>query len=258
MMTQRGLCCFPNLIAKKPVVMTQTANNSSDVFLHVRIGGCPYHSISMSQTVGHYSQKLAQDMRSRQDKQMQPQLELPSRPDDIVLLERQGRSSQRMRSSEIGNMGTNTPSSVATTIPRLASTPSMQFDKRGASLPPPRNLKPPRKTFGFTSSLSRKEEPINNVDFNAPNKVAGSMRDQPSFMQHISGATYQRLSPTKKRSLLPTPSGRSSRPLGHTSHQYMPIGRSPSPARHAHFILGRTPTPTPPMQKNGSKCTRNC
>ena len=177
------------------------------------------------------------------------------------MLERQGRSSQRMRSEM---------SSVATTIPRgminASPTMSTQTDKRGASLPPARNnnLKPPRKNFGFSGSLNRKEDAANKVEFSMQNKPGGD-KGGPTFMQQITGgATYQRLSPTKKKSLLPTPSaGRSTRMVpSHASsvvHQYMPIGRSPTPGRHAHFILGRTPTPTPPPpqhQRNISKCQR--
>lgn len=177
----------------------------------------------------------------------------------FVMLERQGRSSQRMR-SEL--------SSVATTIPmgmiNASPTMSTQTDKRGASLPPARNnnLKPPRKNFGFSGSLNRKEDAGNKVEMQ---NRQGPDKGGPTFMQQITGgASYQRLSPTKKKSLLPTPSaGRSTR-MGpsHASsvvHQYMPIGRSPTPGRHAHFILGRTPTPTPPPpqhQRNVSKCQR--
>lgn len=181
------------------------------------------------------------NLRDRQDKQLQ-QLELPSKPDDIVMLERQGRSSQRMR-SEISNAGSQVSS---TTIPRLASAAPPSLQMRGASLPPPRNLKPPpRKNFGFTTSL--KDDAATKVDYNTHNRMTST--------------TYQRLSPARyaksgiceirKRSLLPTPSAGRGGACSRPTHQYMPIGRSPSPA---HFILGRTPTPSPqPVLRNPSK-----
>lgn len=142
-------------------------------------------------------------MRDHQDNPKQPLL----LDNEMGMLERSGRSSQRMRSG-------SQVSSIATTIPRLA-TNSIQMP-RGTSLPPPpmnnNNLKPPRKNYGHENSL-------------------GPDQQQPTrFLQHMSCTTR----PSKKRSLLPTPSGggRGSRPSG--TLQYMP----------AHFILGRTPPPS--------------
>lgn len=161
-------------------------------------------------------------MRDRQDKPMLPQLELPSKPDDIVMLERQGRSSQRQRSSDISNTGSH-GSSSSHTASRMAMAMTAQnrsspfaIDKRGASLPPS-HLKPPRKNFGFSASLNRKDEA--NMTKAAEYSGREREQEQPTFLQQITmpgGSAYQRLSPARKRSLLPTPTSspaRATRPL---------------------------------------------
>lgn len=160
----------------------------------------------------------------------------------MELLERQGRSSQKSRPSSSNLMQvTKLAGQNISDLSQGAS--SLHLDKRGTSLPPPRNLKPPKKNFGFSGSLNRKEDSANEYSvLHNSNRVASRARDPQTFMQQI-----QRLSPTKKRSLLPTPAR--TRPMGST-HQYMPIGRSPSPA---NFILGRTPTPTPQQGQNNSR-----
>lgn len=232
---QRGLCCFPNLAGKKP-------NTSSDAFLQVSAAG-----FSLKYSVSSSPPPWFQKLRDRQE-----QMELPSKSDDIIMLERQGRSSQKSRPSS-GNLMQVTKLAVGQTdirnIGQNVSTAANGSSLRGSSLPPPRNLKPPRKNFGFSGSLNRKDEVVGGRPVDGHNSPR---RDQqPTFLQQLTGATYQRLSPTKKRSLLPTPA-RGNRPMA--AHQYMPIGRSPSPAPHAHFILGRTPTPTPQQQQQ-QKCT---
>lgn len=160
--------------------------------------------------------------------------QLVEKSDDIVLLEKQGRSSQKMRTPS-GNLLQVTTDIGRCTMDSAVAKAGQEAVKRGNSLPP-RNLKPPspRKTFG------------------------GRLNE------NSSAANYQRLeersSPTKKRSLLPLPKmtstmrssstsrgstmGSSSSPksslhFGASNSSYMPIAqRSPSPARHAHFILG--------------------
>lgn len=212
----------------------------------VSAGECSRFSLkySVSSSPPPWFQKL----RDRQE-----QMELPSKSDDIIMLERQGRSSQKSRPSS-GNLMQVTKLAVGQTdirnIGQNVSTAATGSSLRGSSLPPPRNLKPPRKNFGFSGSLNRKDEVVGGRPVDGHNSPR---RDQqPTFLQQLTGATYQRLSPTKKRSLLPTPA-RGNRPMA--AHQYMPIGRSPSPAPHAHFILGRTPTPTPQQQQQQQKCT---
>lgn len=186
------------MAAKKQPLLSTMSTNNSDAFL----------------------QKLAQDIRDRQ--------ESSSKSDDIVLLEKQGQSSQKTRRTMAGNLMqvAQTVGQNMTDISNIGEKTIGTMDKRGASLPP-RNLKPPSPRKTFTGRLDTK----------TPN--------------------YQRLedssNPAKKRSLLPMPkmtaSGRSNSstignsnsrasPMHFVEPNYVSIQRSPSPARHAHFILG--------------------
>uniref|UniRef100_A0A182S7W6 Uncharacterized protein n=1 Tax=Anopheles maculatus TaxID=74869 RepID=A0A182S7W6_9DIPT len=163
---QRGLCCFPSLTTKKPIQslladeVSVLSTNNSETFL---------------QNLAH----IGSDRRSEQP----PEREHLSngngqKADDMVLLEKQGRCSQKLRggssssSGTLGNLahvsqavgqnmtdisnigGTGGVGDVAnggSGVSKMLSGVSQQVTQRGSSLPPsalprpPRSLKPPRK-----------------------------------------------------------------------------------------------------------------
>ncbi|XP_049546896.1 uncharacterized protein LOC125957910 [Anopheles darlingi] len=168
LLNKRGLCCFPSLTTKKPIqslladeVSVLSANNS-EAFL---------------QNLTH----LGTDRRSEQPSDREPPSggtgsgnnQSQQKADDMVLLEKQGRCSQKLRGGS--NSSATTTTSTSSTLSNLAhvshtvgqnmtdisnigssgggggNKPTGGCGLRGSSLPPsalprpPRSLKPPRK-----------------------------------------------------------------------------------------------------------------
>lgn len=158
---QRGLCCFPGLKGKKPIQslladeVSVLSTNNSDPFLQ--------KLAHIDQLERERNEKIEQDQNNT------------NRTDEIVLLEKQGRSSQKMRNNAMGNL-VQVSQSVGqnmTDISNIANSNTKVLEKvtsltqnltnitqnsilpsrndRGASLPPsalprpPRSLNPPRK-----------------------------------------------------------------------------------------------------------------
>ncbi|XP_053664370.1 uncharacterized protein LOC128713534 [Anopheles marshallii] len=173
LLSKRGLCCFPSLTTKKPIQslladeVSVLSTNNSETFL---------------QNLAH----IGSDRRSEQPPERD---QLGSgggqKADDMVLLEKQGRCSQKLRggssssSGTLGNLahvsqavgqnmtdisniggsggagdvssGGSVVSSNGNKVSKMLSGVSQQATQRGSSLPPsalprpPRSLKPPRK-----------------------------------------------------------------------------------------------------------------
>ncbi|KAJ6641446.1 hypothetical protein Bhyg_06385, partial [Pseudolycoriella hygida] len=154
----RGLCCFPSLSAKKPnqsLLSDQVSvlsTNNSDMFLQL----------------AHY------DQRERELQEHQENQTKQTKSEDIVLLEKQGRCSQKLRSNATGNLAqvTHTVGQNMTDIsnignplvPKIVTNITQNLSnikqngilpprlkERSGSLPPsalprpPRSIKPPRK-----------------------------------------------------------------------------------------------------------------
>ncbi|XP_055689779.1 uncharacterized protein DDB_G0284459-like isoform X2 [Lutzomyia longipalpis] len=152
-LSKRGLCCFPSLTTKKiniqPLLSDEVSvlsTNNSDAFL---------------QKLAHIDQRE----RERQEKQQDV-----AKNEEIVLLEKQGRCSQKIRNNTMGNLVqvsqsvgqnmtdiSNIGVSSASKVPKLVTNLTQNIlpprKERGSSLPPtasalprpPRGLKPPRK-----------------------------------------------------------------------------------------------------------------
>ncbi|GAB0089892.1 Angiomotin [Sergentomyia squamirostris] len=148
-LSKRGLCCFPSLTTKKITIqpllsdeVSVLSTNNSDAFL---------------QKLAHIDQRE----RERQEKQQEV-----AKSEEIVLLEKQGRCSQKMRNNTMGNLvqvsqsvGQNMTdiSNIGVSVPKLVTNLTQNIlpprKERGSSLPPtanalsrpPRGLKPPRK-----------------------------------------------------------------------------------------------------------------
>lgn len=160
---QRALCCFPGLTGKKTIQsllsdeVSVLSTNNSDAFL---------------QKLAHIDQRE----RERQEQEILNQSTNQTKTEEIVLLEKQGRCSQKIRNntmgnlaqvshsvgqnmtdiSNIGNSTTKVPKLMSNLTQNLASITQNSLlpprkDLRGSSLPPsalprpPRSLKPPRK-----------------------------------------------------------------------------------------------------------------
>uniref|UniRef100_A0A182M3F1 Uncharacterized protein n=1 Tax=Anopheles culicifacies TaxID=139723 RepID=A0A182M3F1_9DIPT len=171
-LSQRGLCCFPSLTTKKPIQslladeVSVLSTNNSETFL---------------QNLAH----IGSDRRSEQPPERDQLSNGGQKADDMVLLEKQGRCSQKLRggssssSGTLGNLahvsqavgqnmtdisniggsvgagdvssGGSGVSNNGNKVSKMLSGVSQQVNQRGSSLPPsalprpPRSLKPPRK-----------------------------------------------------------------------------------------------------------------
>ncbi|XP_058466912.1 uncharacterized protein LOC131439647 [Malaya genurostris] len=165
LLSKRGLCCFPSLTTKKPIQpllsdeVSVLSTNNSDSFL---------------QNLANIDQRD----RERQDRREQESSASgavgsgasggATKPEDMMLLEKQGRCSQKLRSNQlsnlahvtqtcgqnmtdISNIGGNKVPKILSNIAQQAGGILPQRKDRGSSLPPsalprpPRSLKPPRK-----------------------------------------------------------------------------------------------------------------
>uniref|UniRef100_A0A336KWT4 CSON000332 protein n=1 Tax=Culicoides sonorensis TaxID=179676 RepID=A0A336KWT4_CULSO len=160
----RGLCCFPSLTSKKsaqPLLSEeslQLSSNNSEAFLQ-------------------NLKQLEQRSRSRCILDNAPNNNDPNKPEEMVLLEKQGRCSQKLRNTtaignlaqvtqnvgqnmtDISNIGGKKSPSPSSKVPKIVSNLAQNLPAgilpprkdRGSSLPPsalprpPRSLKPPRK-----------------------------------------------------------------------------------------------------------------
>ncbi|XP_058828371.1 uncharacterized protein LOC131688216 [Topomyia yanbarensis] len=167
LLSKRGLCCFPSLTTKKPIQpllsdeVSVLSTNNSDSFL---------------QNLANIDQRD----RERQDRREQDGASGggsgggsngnggATKPEDIMLLEKQGRCSQKLRSNQLSNLAhvtqacgqnmTDISHIGGNKVPKILSNIAQQAGgilpprkDRGSSLPPsalprpPRSLKPPRK-----------------------------------------------------------------------------------------------------------------
>nr|XP_019549430.2 uncharacterized protein LOC109419657 [Aedes albopictus]XP_029724701.1 uncharacterized protein LOC109419657 [Aedes albopictus]XP_029724702.1 uncharacterized protein LOC109419657 [Aedes albopictus]XP_029724703.1 uncharacterized protein LOC109419657 [Aedes albopictus] len=181
LLSKRGLCCFPSLTTKKPIQpllsdeVSVLSTNNSEAFL---------------QNLTHIDPRD----RERQDRRDQDSLTgggsnsngtgggtsgsngtgnsgnsgSSTKPEDMMLLEKQGRCSQKLRSNQLSNLAhvtqtvgqnmTDISNIGANKVPKILSNIAQQAGgilpprkDRGSSLPPsalprpPRSLKPPRK-----------------------------------------------------------------------------------------------------------------
>ncbi|XP_055534468.1 angiomotin-like protein 1 [Wyeomyia smithii] len=179
LLSKRGLCCFPSLTTKKPIQpllsdeVSVLSTNNSDSFL---------------QNLAHIDQRD----RERQERREQDGVSGGSggggsgiigtsgnsgssgsnggatKPEDMMLLEKQGRCSQKIRSNQLSNLAhvtqtvgqnmTDISNIGGNKVPKILSNIAQQAGgilpprkDRGSSLPPsalprpPRSLKPPRK-----------------------------------------------------------------------------------------------------------------
>ncbi|XP_062540701.1 uncharacterized protein LOC134208780 [Armigeres subalbatus] len=182
LLSKRGLCCFPSLTTKKPIQpllsdeVSVLSTNNSETFL---------------QNLTHIDPRD----RERQDRREQDSLTGASggssgnnggqsgnnssgpssnnagsstKPEEMILLEKQGRCSQKLRSNQLSNLAhvtqtvgqnmTDISNIGGNKVPKILSNIAQQAggilpprNDRGSSLPPsalprpPRSLKPPRK-----------------------------------------------------------------------------------------------------------------
>uniref|UniRef100_A0A336KVV3 CSON000332 protein n=1 Tax=Culicoides sonorensis TaxID=179676 RepID=A0A336KVV3_CULSO len=164
LLSKRGLCCFPSLTSKKsaqPLLSEeslQLSSNNSEAFLQ-------------------NLKQLEQRSRSRCILDNAPNNNDPNKPEEMVLLEKQGRCSQKLRNTtaignlaqvtqnvgqnmtDISNIGGKKSPSPSSKVPKIVSNLAQNLPAgilpprkdRGSSLPPsalprpPRSLKPPRK-----------------------------------------------------------------------------------------------------------------
>ncbi|XP_031617691.1 uncharacterized protein PFB0145c-like isoform X2 [Contarinia nasturtii] len=188
LLTKRGLCCFPSLSSKKSNLallsdqVSVLSTNNSDSFL----------------------QKLVQRERNRhetKDQDLGPSSSMSNqtKADEIVLLEKQGLCSQKLRNNLTGNLAkvTNTVGQNMTdisnidnsnlikdvkTYANLGQNSSYQMggrmkENRGTSLPPSalprpaRSLKPPRKI-----DYDRLSDSSNKARSTTPPKIPYDMK----------------------------------------------------------------------------------
>ncbi|XP_055612160.1 uncharacterized protein LOC129758638 [Uranotaenia lowii] len=177
LLSKRGLCCFPSLTTKKPIQpllsdeMSVLSTNNSDSFLqnlaHMDQRDRERQDRGRDQDGGGGNNNTG-GLGSNNSSGSSGPNGASTKPEEMLLLEKQGRCSQKLRSQQLSNLAhvtqtvgqnmTDISNIGGNKVPKLLSNIAQQAGgilpprkDRGASLPPsalprpPRSLKPPRK-----------------------------------------------------------------------------------------------------------------